>query len=36
MLRYIYGQDEIVARFVAQLIPHCRSAASALRPRRSA
>jgi len=24
MLRYVYGQDEVVARFVAQLIPHCR------------
>ena len=24
MLNYVYGQDEIVARFVAQLIPHCR------------
>ena len=24
MLDYVYGQDEIVAPFVAQLIPHCR------------
>ena len=24
MLEYVYGYDEIVARFVAQLIPHCR------------
>jgi len=22
MLRYVYGQDEIIARFVAQMIPH--------------
>src|SRR5262245_26655894 len=22
MLRYVYGQDEIVARFVAMMIPH--------------
>jgi hypothetical protein len=24
MLRYVYGKDEIVAQFVATLIPHCR------------
>ena len=24
MFRYLYGHDEIVAQFVAQLIPHCR------------
>lgn len=24
MLRYVYGQDEIVASFVAQMIPHVR------------
>jgi len=23
MLRYVYGHDEVVAKFVAQLIPHC-------------
>jgi hypothetical protein len=25
MLDYVYGQDEVVADFVAQLIPHCRA-----------
>jgi|SRR5262245_14803211 len=24
MLHYVYRQDEVVAQFVAQLIPHCR------------
>jgi hypothetical protein len=24
MLRYVYGQDELVADFVARMIPHCR------------
>jgi RimJ/RimL family protein N-acetyltransferase len=24
MLDYVYGHDEVVAQFVAQLIPHCR------------
>lgn len=24
MLRYVYGHDDVVAKFVSQLIPHCR------------
>ena len=24
MLKYLYGADEIVAKFVSQMIPHCR------------
>ncbi|HEY5807741.1 MAG TPA: GNAT family protein [Povalibacter sp.] len=29
-LRYVYGHDEIVARFVAQMIPHIRDHANAM------
>jgi RimJ/RimL family protein N-acetyltransferase len=30
MLRYVYGHDEVVAQFVAQMIPHIRDHANAI------
>jgi len=30
MLRYVYGHDEVVAQFVAQMIPHVREHANAI------